>query len=145
MTVIHTGLAALLLYLTAAWTGRVTKDDWNGTPPPTTQQTVPTLHSLLNWAPATMHMAAIELGILAAVANAITVFGFQHSPATHGAFLFRLSAGLTPMIAYLAGDTLRANVWGCIWGGKDVVSSCGARVAVLEQLCTKTCIYTQHT
>lgn len=125
MTVIHTGIAAAALYLAAVWTGRLAHASLLTPAAPlvenisiasrsnasnATQPSSWTIQQILTWNAPTMHIAAMELGALAAVANAITVVGFQHSPATHGAFLFRLSAGLTPVISVLAGDPIKPMV-----------------------------------
>lgn len=112
LTVIHTGLAAVLLAALAAASGTTFTAKPPPCPPPQPPQTgnQQPIQRLLNWAAPSIHVAALELGLLAAVANAITVVGFANAPATHGAFLFRLSAGLTPLLAFLAGDPVSASV-----------------------------------
>ncbi len=44
-------------------------------------------------------------GCWAFLANAATVVGFQNTAAGRGAFLIRLSAIFTPMVASLAGSS----------------------------------------
>lgn len=109
LTVIHTGLAAALLASLAVLTGK--RMTTTPVAPPAPLPTSQPLQRLLNWAAPSIQVAALELGALAAVANAITIVGFANSPATHGAFLFRLSAGLTPLLAVLAGDPVSPTVW----------------------------------
>lgn len=108
MTIIHTGLAAVVLAAVAVASGGIQP---NTTPlPPRSPPNQPPVQRLLNWAAPSIQIAALELGIVAAVANAVTVVGFANSPATHGAFLFRLSAGLTPLLSVLAGDPVSPSV-----------------------------------
>ena len=51
-----------------------------------------------------IRQAGVEIGLWAFLANACTVTGFQNTAASRGAFLIRLSAILTPLVASLAGQ-----------------------------------------
>lgn len=56
-------------------------------------------------------LAAAELGVWMFLANAATVIGFQETPATRGAFLIRLTAVFTPIVALVAGQQSAPAVW----------------------------------
>lgn len=65
------------------------------------------IRALLNREADSTLMAGLEIGTWAFAANTLTVIGFQNTAASRGAFLIRLSAILTPIIASLAGECCR--------------------------------------
>lgn len=66
------------------------------------------IRALLNKETDSTLMAGLEVGTWAFAANTLTVIGFQNTAASRGAFLIRLSAILTPIIASLAGDSCKS-------------------------------------
>ena len=61
-----------------------------------------------------LRLAGGELGVWAFLANAATVVGFNTTSVVRGAFLVRLSAMFTPLIAAAGGERFTLPVWlGC--------------------------------
>lgn len=79
--------------------------------------------------------AGLEVGVWAFAANTCTVVGFENTAASRGAFLIRLSAILTPMVASLAGVQLPGR-----WAHREMLlrgcpGSYGWRFQWVERLC----------
>lgn len=55
--------------------------------------------------------AAFEIGFWAAAAQCLTVTGFANTTTSRGAFLVRLSAVFTPIVAATFGDKVAVPVW----------------------------------
>jgi drug/metabolite transporter (DMT)-like permease len=73
------------------------------------------LKDALNSSTDRLLLAGAEVGAWGFLANAATVSGFQNTAASRGAFLIRLSAIMTPLIASLAGEAISLRIWaGCI-------------------------------
>lgn len=59
--------------------------------------------------------AAFEIGLWASAANCLTVIGFENTTTSRGAFLIRLSAMFTPVVAATVGEQVPLPVWlGCL-------------------------------
>ena len=55
--------------------------------------------------------AAFEIGFWSFAANCLTVTGFSNTTTSRGAFLVRLSAVFTPIVAATVGDKVAVPVW----------------------------------
>lgn len=86
----------------AAYSGNAGKDAYTGL----------SLHTMLNFRTPRLWLAGAEVGAWAFLANALTVIGFQYTAAGRGAFLIRLSAIFTPLVAVVAGEKVVPLVWG---------------------------------
>ena len=58
-----------------------------------------------------VNAAAFEIGFWAFAANCLTVIGFANTTTSRGAFLVRLSAVFTPVVAATVGDKVAVPVW----------------------------------
>ena len=58
-----------------------------------------------------MYAAGFEVGFWAVIAQTLTVTGFANTTTSRGAFLVRLSAVFTPIVAATFGDKVAIPVW----------------------------------